>query len=683
MLHTPLLPFSAGSDLDGLRKRPDVYEAVGLGERGPLGLLRVVSTPAAEGLSGGWTTGELGEASRLELPPASSYRRHTRLDPDSLFAVTLALTRDPTLRGRLIHRPTSSLYRAGGRLRYLETHLAGGLRGYHLIAVDMGELLDDLLDLAETGVTLDALAASLAEDPDVALADALELVTELADAQILVPDLTPPVTGTEPLAEVLRQLAEHPDHPSAATAHETLTRVRDALARLDAAGPGAAPETYGEITLEIGDLPGALRVPPRLHVDLVKPAAVTLGPEPLREIARALALIERLPHPTPKRALELFRDSFRERWGDGREVPLGLALDPEVGLPFGETPPPDGPRPQPLPGWLADRLDRALARGEPEIVVADEEIEPCDPPAPPLPSAFHVRVRLAAASAEAIDRGDFRLCVMGLAGPAGARLLGRLCHADPALAPHVERHLAQEAALSPDAAFAEIVHLPEGRPGVSASRPRLTEYEIVYQGKGAAGPEHRIPVSDLRLVVQGDEIQLRSARLGRRVVPRLSAAHFVGGSNQPIYRFLGALQNQGVRGGWAWSWGERQGEPFLPRVRCGRWIMTRARWRVSRAEIEALAAVPVYHRLEAAAAWRAGRRLPLFPAFDDREYELAADLGSAAGVKAFLAVAQDSLDTFGHVVLTELFPPPNRLAVRGPEGGFLSELIVPFVRRAA
>ena len=502
----------------------------------------------------------------------------------------------------------------------------------------------------------------------------------IAQAQILGPDLSPPVTGDEPLADVLRQLAAHADDPAAAAARERLARVRDALARLDDGGPGAPPEAYRQIEDELRSLPGAEQAPPRFHVDLVKPAAVTLGPEPLREIARAVALIERLPHHSPKRALELFRDAFRERWGEGREVPLGLALDPEVGLPFRETLPPDGLRPQPLPSWLASRLDRALARGEHEILVADDEIEPCDPAAAPLPDAFHVRVRLAAVSAEAIDRGDFRLSIMGLAGPAGARLLGRLYHADPALARHVERHLAQEAALSPDAVFVEIVHLPEGRPGVSVSRPRLTEYEIVYQGKGAAGPEHRIPVSDLRLSVQGDEMRLRSARLGRRVVPRLSAGHFVGGSNQPIYRFLGALQNQGVRGGWTWSWGERQGEAFLPRVRCGRWIMTRARWRVPRAEIDQLAALPAESRPAAVAAWRAGRRLPPFPAFDDREYELALDLESPAGIDAFLAVAQDSLRVFDHVVLTELFPPPDELAVQGPEGGFISELIVPFVR---
>src|SRR5262249_21929470 len=35
------------------------------------------------------------------------------------------------------------------------------------------------------------------------------------------------------------------------------------------------------------------------------------------------------------------------------------------------------------------------------------------------------------------------------------------------------------------------------------------------------------------------------------------------------------------------------------------------------------------------------------------------------------------------VILNELFPPPDELVVRGPEGGFVHEMVVPFIRRAS
>ncbi len=48
-------------------------------------------------------------------------------------------------------------------------------------------------------------------------------------------------------------------------------------------------------------------------------------------------------------------------------------------------------------------------------------------------------------------------------------------------------------------------------------------------------------MDDLHVSVQGDRIILRSARLGRRVLPRLTSAHNYEMS-QGLYSFLGNLQ---------------------------------------------------------------------------------------------------------------------------------------------
>ena len=162
-------------------------------------------------------------------------------------------------------------------------------------------------------------------------------------------------------------------------------------------------------------------------------------------------------------------------------------------------------------------------------------------------------------------RGDFRLFLAGVVGPSGARLLGRFCHADPDLAAGVAAHLPAEEALRPDAVFAEVVHLPEGRLGNILARPTYRGYEIPYLGRSAAPAGRQLPLSDLRVSVDGGRVVLRSARLGREVVPRLTSAHnFAAG--QGVYRFLCALQGQGVAGGLGWDWGPLAGSAFLPRV---------------------------------------------------------------------------------------------------------------------
>jgi hypothetical protein len=93
-------------------------------------LQRMASRPTPFGLFSGCSLGRLdleaaGESgaaggTRLELAPRAAYQRHTRLDMDYLFALCEDLGRDPALHRALVYRPSSSLYRAAGRLRYAE-----------------------------------------------------------------------------------------------------------------------------------------------------------------------------------------------------------------------------------------------------------------------------------------------------------------------------------------------------------------------------------------------------------------------------------------------------------------------------------------------------------------------------------------------------------------------------------
>src|SRR5205807_7013034 len=101
---------------------------------------------------------------------------------------------------------------------------------------------------------------------------------------------------------------------------------------------------------------------------------------------------------------------------------------------------------------------------------------------------------------------------------------GRFCHAGDQLCQLVRAHLAAEEAVHPDRVFAEVVHLPEGRVGNILSRPVLRSYEIPYLGRSGAPPSRQLSLSDLLVSVQGERIVLRSRRLGREVIPRLTTA---------------------------------------------------------------------------------------------------------------------------------------------------------------
>src|SRR3954451_8715870 len=258
--------------LSVLAERPEILEAVFLaspslheslslwraqpdskkGQRAERALVRYIYRMAARatpfGLFSGCSMGRVETApdahTRIAVGPRSAYERHTRLDMDYLFALCEDLARDPEVREALLYRPNSSLYRAAGRLRYAEARLDNKVRSHHLVAVDSNDYLEEALRRAEGGATAREIAEALvAFDPDgeVTIDEAREFVTELIDSQILVSDLSTPVTGPEAIHDLIDQLGRI---PATARAAEKLAGIRTTLEQLDAGGPGAPPARY-------------------------------------------------------------------------------------------------------------------------------------------------------------------------------------------------------------------------------------------------------------------------------------------------------------------------------------------------------------------------------------------------------------------------------------------------------
>jgi thiopeptide-type bacteriocin biosynthesis protein len=326
---------------------------------------------------------------------------------------------------------------------------------------------------------------------------------------------------------------------------------------------------------------------------------------------------------------------------------------------------------------LLGQLGDALASGRYEIRLEAADIDRLSVKEPgPLPNAFSVFAAIAATDAGAIARGDFQVRLDGVDGPSGARLLGRFCYADPALSTCVEEHLRAEERYEPDALYAEIVHLPEGRLGNILFRPLLRPFEIPYLGQSGVARDQQIPISDLMVSVRGEDVTLRSRSLNRRIVPRLTSAHNFGWKSVGVYRFLCALQSQGLARGLAWDWGPLDAAPFLPRVISGRLVLSRARWRLAKPEIDRLgkcAGRPLFEEIQ---RLRAERRLPRWVVLADGDNTLPVDLDNILSLESFAHAVKER----DGAVLKELFPDPDHLCATGPDGHFVHEVVIPFVR---
>ena len=626
---------------------------------------RMASRATPFGLFAACGTGLVGDRTDLRLPEPASWGRFTQLDADYLDA--LVRQRAADLADRVTYVANDSLHLMAGRWRYVESRLDGLERSHHLVQVAGSKHLQRALDAAAGGASrreiVDAVAAGGVDEPRAAA-----FTDRLVDAQVLVPTLAVTITGPPPLDTLITDLDALGDESTASV----LRAVRDDLAAIDAEGPAAPPERHAAIAGLLSALPATIDRARLLHVDAtVPPCGAQLARRVVDDIARAVDVLRRIAPPAPPSDLDRFRADFLARY-DTEEVPLLDALDEELGVGFGgdgdrRDPAPllDGLRLPPATGHqatlgrrerrLLELLHRAWADGAHEIVLTKDDVAAMsNDDAPPLPPALAATAVL----------GRSTVVLTGASGPSGARLLGRFCHADPELDRHVRDHLRAEEALDPDAVHAEIVHLPDGRMVNVLARPALRDHEIAWLGRSGLPPERVLSAGDLLVSLRDGRFVLRSQRLDRRVVPRLTSAHNYDRRSPGVYRFLAAVQSDGVADRVGWTWFAFTQVPFTPRVRLGSVILARAQWRV--AGLRSLDG-------QTFPALREQHRLPRWICLVEGDNLLPFDLDNARSVGAFIRAVRRADD----VMLEELFPGPDELG-----DDHAVEVVVPFIAAA-
>jgi len=658
---------------------------------------RMCFRPTPFGLFSGCSVGQvnadtLSNATTFDLGPLSKYRTTTRLDFDYLFALARSVRSDPSVASQLLWYPNPSLRKVGSAWHYVESRVSGGPnRSHHMVKVESDDPLESVLERAAAGAMIDQIAnhlIALPELADISIEDVSAYVTELISNEVLLPTLSPPVTGQSPVVDLIEQMEKLDQCKVPA---RTLAAARDGIEELDRQAIGIPIQRYQTITKTLAELPAKIDPSRIFQVDLSKPVtSAVLEGQVYEELASGIDLLWQFGQGGEPDVLRTFREAFARRF-ERAAVPLLEALDEEMGVPFGSTGAEsepllrglhlaggtEGERGRSLHAILQERVLGRSPRGSAEIEIRASDLPTSGRRAMELPSSFSVTATIAAASRAEMEAGKFAVYIKGIIGPDGARLLGRFCHAEPVLEQMIREHLKAEEATNPECVYAEIVYLPEGRIGNVLCRPVLREYEIVCFGRSGAPPERQIPASDLLISVSGTRVKLVSRRLGREVRPRLTNAHgFMNPKLPSVYRLLCYLQHQGVSTP-GFSWGQVDSD-FLPRVRTGRVVWSTARWRLSKEEIATITKGDNLGRYRAINELRSRRELPRWIVLEESDNSFAVDLENPLLVDSLVHVLKRRS---ANATLRELYPSPSDLCVSGPEGAFYHELSVPFARR--
>jgi thiopeptide-type bacteriocin biosynthesis protein len=663
--------------------------------------VRMAARSTPFGLFSGCSIGRVddsAEASAMVFEPRSRYRLSCRLDFDYLFALTAALRGDPALEMELQFWPNSSLHKIADAWYYTESRMADTKRTHHLVKIESDPYMEAVLARAQDGATVAQLVQavlSASGDADPSDEEAKEYVLGLVrDNEILISNLSPLLTGTPPLDDVIQHLESVSSGTETA---KVLRDIRNRLASIEIASFSCSPSDYEAITAELERLPAKIDRARLYQVDMIKPVEhAVLGKAVISELIKGVEILCQLGKTSEPDDLKSFREAFSARY-ESSMVPLMDALDEESGVGFGNAAGTTDASPL-LRGlrlrgagetdWKSRTLGvhpalirqtiECLQSGQSELDLDLDELEQKEKSPLKLADSFCVMGTLVARSCKELQQGNFEFYMHGAFGPSGARLLGRFCHEDEEIDSGVRRHLRQEELHDPEAVYAEVVYLPEGRIGNVLCRPVLREYEIPYLARSGAPLERQLPVNDLMVGIERGNIVLYSRKLKRRIIPRVTNAHgFVNPQLSSVYRFLCFLQHQHGMSVPSFSWGALETFDYLPRVKVGRLILSLARWRLSEKEIEAIGKEEGSRRFLAVQKLREQRRLPRWVVLQEGDNSLPVDLENALSVDAFVHVLKRGSQTS----LMEMYPSNDQLCVSGPEGSFHHELNVPFVRK--
>jgi len=519
--------------------------------------------------------------------------RKTRFDMLYLCELAKSLEQHDNIRHALKYYPNSSIYHLGDEVRYVEYRVTNAKRFHQISSVLRSEELLALLNASADGSTIKVLA-DVIQQLGYSFEEAQEFVESCISSQVLTSELEPEITNEDVLQQIINILetiaAQGVD---IAFELKTLQQLQQHLQELDGTGTNQ-PEAYRSIIENAKKLNVPINEKFFFQTDAFrKENQLSLDKGMQEDILEALHVLSAINPVKENNNLQQFAKKFYQRYEE-REVPILEVLDTESGIGYlakqknGYSPLIDGltlnKRYTDALGmdiyqqelFLIAKLEEAMRKGLKEIEITRDDLKAAgiDVINNDLPNSM---------SGIIYHLGGQKIHIESFAGSSAINVLGRFGHADEQIKETILDITRHESELETDAVIAEIVHLPESRVGNILLHPKYRKYEIPYLAKSSASPEDTINLQDILVSVSRGRIVLRSKRLKKEILPRLSNAHNYVYNAQPIYQFLCDMQQQTGRRGLSFNWFDLAKKyRFLPRVTVGNSIVSLATWTLNK-----------------------------------------------------------------------------------------------------
>ncbi|WP_159478099.1 lantibiotic dehydratase [Dyadobacter sp. 3J3] len=646
-------------------------------------LIRMSTRCTPFGLFAGYSLGVLAENTTIRFEGENSLALHTKVDADICWQLVNQILKSPQVVSQLKFFPNTSLYKIMDSYRYIERGADGKTLG--LSAIKTNPYLANVLEHAKDGRTMAELIQILLQS-NLGKKTAKTFIDSLIESQFLVSSFEMNATGENYLERVKNQLK----NMTGSKQHlATIVKIQS-LAK-SSSGPVLVQQALKTEFERAG-----VKSPEKsfLQTDLAfRTSCCEISRDTVHMLSSEIQELTFLSNKAENPDLTEFASRLFSHFGN-KSVPLLPVLDPASGIGYGMLEPSVMSSLTLLtglaePGYkeVGNKSDTLLCRLKKKILEKTRQtgciaydISPMDIAAfenelpTPLPESFYIFGSVVSSTESDFDTGEFIFDLKAVAGPSALNLMSRFAQSDPYLADQLVNAARLEEAQNPDVIFAEICHVPDASVLKVISRPSLRSYEIPYLSHSSLPQANQILPGELLVSSpDGKEIILSCTRVDKRIIPRLTSAHYYA-NGLPFYRFLCELAQQSDSASMGWDWSEFSAEPMLPRVSYKHLILQKATWHLESDEFETVMGKSD-DQLKSWAAFASKKKLPRYFQIQQGDNELLID-----GQSLFsLQLLEDSLKKNSWLTLTEYLEKEGQGFPSEKSSSLANEVIIPFL----
>jgi len=269
----------------------------------------------------------------------------------------------------------------------------------------------------------------------------------------------------------------------------------------------------------------------------------------LQAIPALAKLMQDILPPKEQGALGQFASRFKNKFED-QEIPLLMALDPEMGVGYDELeqsgqnddfiarlnnkPSKKTTEGEQIKNLLRTSLSpQGFEKGK-TIFLNKLSFAPNEKPLP-LPNSFSMIMSVQ----------DDLIFAEQIGGATSNALTGRFTMASEAVEQYTKSVARIEEEANPDVLFFDVAYMVEANVDNVNRRKLIYSHQLsILNFDTSAAP---LTLNDIQLAVQGTEVILRSKQLNKRLVPRLASAYNYSRSDLSVFRLLCDLQYQGLQ----------------------------------------------------------------------------------------------------------------------------------------